>query len=148
MAVFLLTMTAAAFFLLKPRSLELPATVSGSRISPVGSEIPDKENIPDQQVPLQELEIDIINRRVLIPETGWMDAREFWEIYFNQPEKLPAEIDFERLRQFEQVTETQRKQALKLLPDVSTYELDKSDSNAAVGEPTEDSIPFDPAAAE
>ncbi len=31
--------------------------------------------------------------RVFIPELGWLDEREFWEMYTNEVEKLPDTLD-------------------------------------------------------
>lgn len=37
--------------------------------------------------------VDLENRRVFLPEQGWLDATAFWDIYYNHPGDLPDEID-------------------------------------------------------
>jgi hypothetical protein len=103
--------------------------------------------LPEKRVKLEKLEIDLTTKRAFIPAEGWVSARTFWKIYFEQPEKLPGEIDFERLQQFEKVTELQRKQALGLAEGAAHLE----DKIATVKLPpapvqAEEVIPQDPAA--
>ena len=37
--------------------------------------------------------VDSENKRVFMPGKGWLEAAAFWDIYYNQPQLLPAEID-------------------------------------------------------
>jgi len=37
--------------------------------------------------------VDIENKRVFMPGKGWLEAAAFWDIYYNQPQLLPGEID-------------------------------------------------------
>ena len=60
-----------------------------------------KENLKPQ-----EFTVDLKRKRVFFPDQGWLNAQEFWTIYYEQPEKLPADIDFELLEKFKQATRT------------------------------------------
>lgn len=52
----------------------------------------------------QVFTVDIEGKRVFFPEQGWMSAQDFWVIYYDQPEKLPADLDFERLESLKEKT--------------------------------------------
>ena len=57
------------------------------------------------------LELDLDGRAAHIPGEGWITAERFWQIYLWQPSKLPTEIDFELLFEFEQLTKAARARA-------------------------------------
>lgn len=40
-----------------------------------------------------QFKIDAAANRVYLPKTGWISVDEFWEIYMNHPDKLPADFD-------------------------------------------------------
>jgi hypothetical protein len=63
---------------------------------------------------VEKLEIDLEQRRVLVPGEGWLSAQAFWEIYYLSPQKLPGDIDFAVLREFEALTAAERAQAESL----------------------------------
>jgi hypothetical protein len=46
--------------------------------------------------------------RVFIPELGWRDEAEFWELYANEPEQLPDSLDLYALHQLRQEYERER----------------------------------------
>lgn len=46
--------------------------------------------------------------RVFIPELGWRDEAEFWELYANEPELLPDSLDLFALHQLRQEYERER----------------------------------------
>ncbi len=50
---------------------------------------------------IEKLEIDVAGMRVLLPGDGWISATDFWDIYYNQPHRLPGEIDFDLLQELE-----------------------------------------------
>ena len=53
------------------------------------------QNIPDT------FTVDLENKRVFLLDKGWIEASEFWDIYYNHAEELPADIDhaaLEKLR--------------------------------------------------
>jgi len=37
--------------------------------------------------------IDKENDRLYLPGSGWMSIDSFWELYLNQPERLPPDLD-------------------------------------------------------
>ena len=46
--------------------------------------------------------------RVFIPELGWLDEPVFWEIYINEPEKLPDSLDLYAVHQLRQEFEREQ----------------------------------------
>ncbi|MHC5112628.1 MAG: hypothetical protein ACYTHJ_22455 [Planctomycetota bacterium] len=69
--------------------------------------IKTEPSVPAAPVPIiaaDKLEIDLERQRVLIPNEGWMSAADFWEIYYNEPQRLPGDIDFQKLLQLEKLT--------------------------------------------
>ena len=52
-----------------------------------------------QIIEVEKLEIDFEGRRVRLPGEGWISVPEFWDIYYNNPQKLQGEIDFAKLDQ-------------------------------------------------
>ena len=49
--------------------------------------------------------VDLDNRRVFMPTTGWLDAETFWDTYYRAPQHLSGDIDhqaLEPLRVFDQ----------------------------------------------
>jgi len=60
---------------------------------------------------VEKLEIDLDRQRVMVPGEGWLSARAFWEIYYTEPQKLPGDIDFAALREFEALTAAERARA-------------------------------------
>ena len=87
--------------------------VEGSATDSISSSalISDKPDEPKVSVPFKtvtKLEIDLEKKQVHIPGEGWIEAKEFWDIYYNQPQRLPGDIDFERLQKFEEITGTDR----------------------------------------
>ena len=122
-----------------------PVVEASVALSPADNQQTDAQ-MPAKKVKVEKLEIDLTGKRAFIPAEGWVSARAFWQIYFDQPEKLPGEIDFELLQQFEKVTDLQRKQALGLAPE-TIHQEDKIAAMAktAPAQPVE-VIPQDPAA--
>jgi len=43
------------------------------------------------------MRVDLEGRRVFLPNEGWLTADEFWRIYYEEPQRLPAGLDFEAL---------------------------------------------------
>jgi len=41
--------------------------------------------------------VDLENRLVFLPSLGWLSEDAFWDIYFNDPQKLPGNIDFDEI---------------------------------------------------
>ena len=64
-----------------------PATAVTTRSAQ--SARPSPINTPDDA-----MAIDPASRRVYLPTTGWLDEQQFWNVYFNEPEKLSVDIDF------------------------------------------------------
>jgi len=62
-----------------------------------------KEPIPPKKA--EKLKIDLEKRQVFIPSNGWVSTEVFWEIYHNNPEKLPGDIDFNLLQQLKDLPE-------------------------------------------
>lgn len=44
-----------------------------------------------------KMQVDFDRRMVYLPDQGWLSEDEFWNIYYNEPDKLPGEIDFDAL---------------------------------------------------
>lgn len=72
---------------------------------------PSESEASAQIIAVEKLEIDLQGQRVLLPGDGWISAAEFWDIYYNHPQKLPGEIDFEMLQKLENLTVPERAQA-------------------------------------
>jgi len=51
--------------------------------------------------------VDLDGKRVFFPEKGWLNAKDFWPIYYGQPEKLPANLDFELIEKLKEKTQTE-----------------------------------------
>ncbi len=51
-----------------------------------------------------QFSVDFAGQRVFLPDRGWVSTRRFWEIYYQQPEKLPGELDFELIEQLKKIT--------------------------------------------
>lgn len=77
------------------------AGCSSTEEAPV-SEAPSEA--PVSQIEVEKLEIDLAAKLVRLPGEGWISAQAFWEIYYNQPQKLPGEIDFELVQALEAAT--------------------------------------------
>ena len=45
------------------------------------------------------MQVDLEGRRVFLPHEGWLTAEEFWRIYFDEPQRLPGDLDFEAVNQ-------------------------------------------------
>ena len=45
------------------------------------------------------MQVDFETRQIFLPDTGWLSEDEFWNIYYNDPAKLPGNVDFEALQQ-------------------------------------------------
>jgi hypothetical protein len=43
------------------------------------------------------MQVDLERRLVYLPSEGWLNEDDFWDIYYNQPEKLPGTMDFDAL---------------------------------------------------
>jgi len=43
------------------------------------------------------MQVDLDRRMVYLPDQGWLNEDEFWNIYYNEPDKLPGDIDFDAL---------------------------------------------------
>lgn len=70
-----------------------------------GDRIPDPaQPVPGSEAEPEPLEFDFEQRRVRFPGLGWISAEDFWAIYLNQPEKLPADLDHMMLEQFRHAT--------------------------------------------
>jgi len=68
-------------------------------------------------VPLKKVEklgIDLDAKRIMLPGDGWISAQAFWTVYYTDPQRLPGDIDFDLLRQFEALTAEERAQAESL----------------------------------
>lgn len=42
--------------------------------------------------------VDVEGGRVFLPEKGWLEATQFWDIYYNRPQELPGNIDHQALQ--------------------------------------------------
>ena len=58
--------------------------------------------VVDSQIPKRE------DGRVFFPELGWLDEPAFWEMYTNEPEKLPDSLDLYAAHQLRQEYERER----------------------------------------
>ncbi len=72
---------------------------------------PSEPEAPIEIKKVEKLEIDLEGQRVLLPGDGWISVPEFWDIYYNHPQKLPGDIDFAKLQQLENLTEAARAEA-------------------------------------
>ncbi len=44
--------------------------------------------------------VDAVARRVHLPGIGWIEEKEFWRIYYREPQLLPGDMDHQALAQF------------------------------------------------
>ena len=58
--------------------------------------------VDDSQIPKRK------DGRVFFPELGWLNEPEFWEMYSNEPEKLPDSLDLYAAHQLRQEYERER----------------------------------------
>ena len=96
-------------------SLQLPA----ERVAPRVRNVPDPAMVRDEEPqgsveqqaavaePAAESEVppeptgftvDMEGSRVFLPGKGWLEASEFWDIYYNRPQELPGNIDHQALQ--------------------------------------------------
>jgi hypothetical protein len=54
---------------------------------------------PSASSPAPTLEVDLERGQVHVPGVGWLRADEFWDLYYNHPEKLPGDLDTAALAQ-------------------------------------------------
>lgn len=62
--------------------------------TPVAAQIPIVEAPVAIEVVPTTIQYNDTGDQIFVPGTGWFDAGEFWDMYFNEPAKLPAELDF------------------------------------------------------
>lgn len=43
------------------------------------------------------VKVDVKNRLIFVPNLGWLNEDQFWDIYYNEPQKLPGTIDLTEL---------------------------------------------------
>jgi len=79
-------------------AIEMQPAVSGLE--------PSLPAAPEQIIEVKTLEIDLQTQRVQLPGEDWISAPEFWEIYYNEPHRLPGDIDFAKLQQLEELAGT------------------------------------------
>lgn len=66
------------------------------------------DDSPVRPQAVEKLEFDFAAKLAMVPGDGWVSAQDFWEIYYSQPQKLPGNIDFGVLREFEALTAPER----------------------------------------
>ncbi|MDF1552330.1 MAG: hypothetical protein P1P84_04665 [Deferrisomatales bacterium] len=84
--------------------LDDPAVEAGSRdVSGVGSlgsrlpgELPSVAETTEESV-AQVMQVDVVGRRVFLPAVGWVGEERFWDIYYNDSQLLPGDLDREGL---------------------------------------------------
>ncbi len=60
---------------------------------------------PTREVTPSSMQVDLEGRRVFLPNEGWLTEDEFWRIYYEEPQRLPAGLDFEALKRLGYPTE-------------------------------------------
>ena len=85
------------------------ATTAASQEKPRVRNVPDPamESPPETAVgkPVKidrlpgEVALDETGERIFIPQMGWLPLHEFWELYQNQPERLPDDLDLEAVHE-------------------------------------------------
>jgi len=71
--------------------------IPAEQVPMANSNIPIPEGATGAERSADSFKIDAAAKRVYLPETGWISVDEFWEIYMNQPDKLPADLDYTAL---------------------------------------------------
>jgi len=77
---------------------------------------------------IEKSKIDLSERRVFLPGDGWISAETFRDIYYNQPQKLPGDLDFDLVHQLMILIESEQPPA-----DTSDNPADESNDPAATG---------------
>jgi hypothetical protein len=67
--------------------------IPAEQVPKVNASLPLTEGATDPEPSAGPFKIDAAANRVYLPKTGWISVDEFWEIYMNQPDKLPADLD-------------------------------------------------------
>jgi len=99
----------AAYYSSTQRGTDDPPSIESTAVlEPVTAPV---ANAPLPIKKVEKLEIDIDQLRVMVPGEGWLSARAFWDIYYTDPQKLPGDIDFALLQEFEALTAAERAQA-------------------------------------
>ena len=57
-----------------------------------------------EQAATSSFQVDVEHNQVYLESTGWITAADFWEIYYNDPVKLPGDIDHEELAKLSKPT--------------------------------------------
>jgi len=72
-----------------------------STAAPLAAQVSDtsltEESPSSVEIAISPVVVDLENRLVFLPSTGWLSEDAFWDIYFNEPQKLPDNIDFDEI---------------------------------------------------
>jgi hypothetical protein len=97
--VFALACTGCSKDTPSPRTRDLPDPAMAPASPPAGAlsiavaPVSEPDSDPDAAV------VDIAGQRVFFPEQGWLDGDAFLDIYYNRPEELPLDIDFQAVHE-------------------------------------------------
>ncbi len=69
------------------------ATANGGPGSTVATPGGDTPGVSDTVTP-SSMTVDLEGHRVFLPNEGWLTEEEFWRIYYEEPQRLPGELDF------------------------------------------------------
>jgi len=72
---------------------QLPPGASMS--SPAPSPAPAAETATEAAVEPASMIVDVENRRIFLPDEGWLSAEAFWDFYYHHADRLPEDIDFD-----------------------------------------------------
>ena len=72
--------------------------VSDPAMDPPGAELPVALAVKADVLPTL-LTVDEAQQRIFIPDLGWLPLAEFWDVYENNPARLPPDLDYKAVHQ-------------------------------------------------
>jgi len=139
--VVIIILTSCMAFIVAIRGSDWFAEFNTVTMTPATDSEPQLQPVFKESVTPQKLEIDLPGKRVLFPGIGWITVNKFWDIYYNNPQQLPAEIDYEILHQLEDVVASEIDQSEEAAEPNQSVAMDAELSAPAAITPV-----FDPAA--
>jgi hypothetical protein len=80
-----------------------PDSPSGESNQSIGADA----TVVNEPAAAPTFQVDVENNRVYLESTGWISTEEFWDIYYNDPAKLPGDLDHEELAKLNMPAGTQ-----------------------------------------
>jgi len=67
----------------------------GTSMSSPAPRAPAAEAATEAAVEPASMIVDVENRRIFLPDEGWLSPEGFWDLYYHHADRLPGGIDFD-----------------------------------------------------